>query len=112
DEFDLVVTALNAGPLKVSAVQIQDSLPTGLELVSATPSEGDRSAAGVWTLDSIPVAGIETLTLRVRATDQAAASVTARAYSLGVQRENDPDPSNDSASVTIGVASAAPGRDH
>ncbi len=111
DEFDLIVTALNAGPLKVSAVQIQDVLPTGLELLSATPSRGERDAAGVWTLDSIPVAGIETLTLEVRATSDAGASVTVEAFSLGLQRENDPNPSNDSASVTIGVAAAAPGRD-
>jgi len=111
ETFDLIVTALNAGPLKVSAVQILDSLPAGLELLSATPSRGVRDGdSGVWSLDSILPAEVETLRLRVRATSQAGAGVTVRARSLGTQRETDPVPANDSASVTISVAAPAPGR--
>ena len=106
-EFELVVSAVNAGPLTVSAVQIRDSLPVGIQLISATTSRGSRDgSSAVWSLDSIPLNGIETLRLRVRATDQAVGTVTVRAFSLGTRRENDPVPSNDSAEVTLTVAPA------
>jgi uncharacterized repeat protein (TIGR01451 family) len=113
DEFDITVTASNLGPLKASAIEIEDDLPAGLQLLSATPSRGARDlGTGVWSIDSLaPLpaqSGLATLRLRVRVTAGADSVLTVRAFSRGVQRENDIVPANDTATAVLRIVDAAP----
>src|SRR5262249_33575839 len=58
------VTATNHGPSDATGVVVTDTLPAGLTLVSATPSQGTYVAAsGVWSVGALPDDASATLTL-------------------------------------------------
>src|SRR5262249_33404315 len=55
-------TVANAGPSAASGVVVSDLLPSGLTLVTATPSQGGyTSGTGVWTVGSLAVGDAATL---------------------------------------------------
>ena len=98
------VTAHNAGPDAVTALQISDSLPAGLTLVSATPSQGTY-AAGVWNVGALAVGA--SATLQLVATVNGTTTVTNTAVRTS-STPVDPNPANDSASVSV-TGSTVPG---
>jgi uncharacterized repeat protein (TIGR01451 family) len=105
DTVALTVTALNAGPLPVTAVEIGTELTDGLDVLDATTSTGAYDpAAGLWSLDRIPVAGSETLFLSAQVAQDTSGVLEVQALSRGSQRETDPDPTNDTASVSLEVS--------
>jgi uncharacterized repeat protein (TIGR01451 family) len=54
DTVTFTVTLTNNGPSTATSVTVQDSLPTGLTFVSATPSQGTYdSGTGVWTVGTV-----------------------------------------------------------
>ncbi len=60
--FSISVT--NNGPAAAPNVVARDILPTGLDLVSATPSRGTINPAnGVWTIGNMPSGDVVTLTI-------------------------------------------------
>jgi uncharacterized repeat protein (TIGR01451 family) len=99
------VTARNNGPSDAHAVRVTDRLPTGLTLVSATPSAGTYTpASGAWLIGTLASGASATLALQATVTSSLAivnqASVTA-------QTEPDPNRSNNSAYVPINAPGLA-----
>jgi uncharacterized repeat protein (TIGR01451 family) len=70
DEVVYTITVGNDGPSPGTDVTVMDTLPAGLEFVSATPSQGTCGAASPVTcnLGSLPVGAIATVTLRATVT--------------------------------------------
>ncbi len=98
-QVSFTVTATNNGPGPAEQAVINDLLPTGLTLVSATPSAGSyNSSNGNWSIDALAVKASATLTLV--ATVDSGATVT-NAATLTSLRQPDTNPANNSDSVTL-----------
>ena len=97
------VTATNAGPSPATGVVVTDALPAGLTLVSATPSQGSYTAP-TWTVGDLNVGTPATLTI-VASVDAPGALVNQAQKTQ--QIEADPNPTNDSASVSLNAAASA-----
>ncbi|HEX8710071.1 MAG TPA: Calx-beta domain-containing protein, partial [Pyrinomonadaceae bacterium] len=107
------LTLSNAGPDAATNVQVGDSLPAGLQFVSATASTGSYDAAsGVWTVGTVAVGTPATLNITAQVQATGTITNTAEVINSGVF---DPDstPANhaaeddqSSASVSAGVAQA------
>ncbi|MEX1255828.1 MAG: beta-propeller fold lactonase family protein [Dehalococcoidia bacterium] len=104
DGEDLIytITVTNNGPDTATGVQVVDPLPDGVDLVSATPSQGTCAEAAatvtcdIGTLDNGASATIEIL---VTPTVEGVLSNTATVTGS----EEDPDSSNDSAVADVNV---------
>lgn len=95
--FTVVVT--NRGPFAAPAVTVDDALPAGVALVSATPTVGAYvPATGRWTIGPMSVGASATLT--VVATVQQPGPIVNRAVVSGVG-VTDPNPANDQDSVVV-----------
>ena len=94
------ITATNLGPSSATGVIVNDLLPAGLALVSATPSGATTyaSATGVWTVGTLANAGVATLT--IVATDNSTSPLTNTA-AKAAEFQPDPNAANDSAAVTV-----------
>ena len=100
------VTAHNAGPNATTALQVTDLLPAGLTFVSANPSQGTyTSGTGVWDVGVL--ANGASATLQITAAVNGTTTVTNTA-TRSSSSPVDPDPLNDSASVTV-TGSTLPG---
>ncbi|HEY0231420.1 MAG TPA: hypothetical protein VGC55_09220 [Dokdonella sp.] len=98
------ITATNAGPDDATGVVLGDVLPSGLVFVSATPSQGTfDDPSGDWTIGDI--ANGASVTLTITATVMQAGDITNIA-SVTASNQFDPNPSNNSAGVTINGQSA------
>ena len=97
------VTATNRGPTGATGVVVTDALPAGLTLVSATPSQGDYTAP-TWTVGAL--AANASATLVIVATVDTPGALVNRAEKTQ-QVEADPNPANDSASVTLNAVESA-----
>src|SRR6516225_2262447 len=92
------VTLTNAGPDPATNVTVQDLLPAGLSLVSATESQGAYDGAtGLWTVGQVDTTAPATLTLQARVVSPAAQTNTA---TIRHSDQFDPVPGNNSASAT------------
>ena len=94
--FSVVVT--NNGPGDATGVVVTDPLPAGLTFVSANPPPPTTydPISGVWTVGDLAVGASVTLTVTATVTSVNAATNVATVTG----REPDPDPSNNTASVT------------
>lgn len=91
------VTASNAGPSNGTGVSVNDLLPSGYSLLSATPSVGTyNSISGVWTVGNLNVGASPTLV--IVATVNASGNYQNIATISGTQ--NDPTPGNNIATST------------
>lgn len=104
--FTLVVT--NEGPADATGVVIDDVLPAGLTFVSATPSAGTYdSGTGAWTVGSLALDTAATLVL-VASVDLGTAGTTiTNAATVAALNQSDPDPSDDTDSVSLVVEGGA-----
>ncbi|PSR53277.1 hypothetical protein AHMF7605_06900 [Adhaeribacter arboris] len=99
------VTARNNGISNATNVSVLDQLPAGLQLVSATPSDGTyNSATGIWDVGNLVVNTQATLTLVVKPTTTGPISTTA---SKNGATEFDNVLSNDQATASINVTANA-----
>jgi uncharacterized repeat protein (TIGR01451 family) len=104
DTITFTVTLSNGGSNTASNVTVQDLLPSGLQFVSATPSQGSyNSSTGVWTVGTVTTGTAQTLVVSVRVTSSSPQTNTA---SISHSDQPDPNTANNSASVTINPASA------
>ena len=95
-ELTYVVVVSNAGPATATDVSLTDTLPTGVPLVSATPSQGDcETSAGTVTCDLGSIARSEQAFLDVVVT--APSEVTTITNTAVVTSSLDPNSSNDSS---------------
>jgi uncharacterized repeat protein (TIGR01451 family) len=62
DIVTFTVTIRNAGPDDATNVIVNDTIPAGLSLISATPSQGSYSG-GVWTVGTVSPSAAQTLTI-------------------------------------------------
>jgi len=99
----------NAGPASAQGVVMTDSLPAGTSFVSATATAGTAAStkkgngsAVNWNLPSLASNGSAALTLVVKVSAKAGSSLTNTA-SVSSSGPLDPNPSNNSASVTTSV---------
>ena len=101
------VTATNRGPTGATGVVVTDALPAGLTLVSATPSQGTYTAP-TWTVGAL--AADDSATLVIVATVDTPGGLVNKAEKTQ-QVEADPNPANDSASVTLNAARVGESQD-
>jgi uncharacterized repeat protein (TIGR01451 family) len=96
------ITVTNSGPDAATRVAVSDLLPAGLTYVS---DDGNGAyVAGVWDVGSVGVGAIASL--HIRATvgpGTTGTTITNRAAVARLDQE-DPDPTNDSATVDITIA--------
>ena len=67
DNVTFTIKATNLGPNSASGVQVSDLLPTGLDYVSSSASEGSyNNTTGIWNIGTIANGAFATLTIRVK----------------------------------------------
>lgn len=99
-DYSLIVT--NQGPHATGDVEVADSLPAGLDFVSATPAQGSCSfAAGTLSCDLGVLASGAMATVMVRTTSTQAGTITNTASVIG--NASDPDLENNADSATTSV---------
>jgi large repetitive protein len=97
-QVTFTVTATNLGPSPATGVAVTDQLQAGLSFVSATPSQGTYDpVSGVWTVGSIVATQSAELSITATVTQAGAFTNTATKTAAN---EEDPNPGNDSASVS------------
>ncbi|QQV02428.1 MULTISPECIES: DUF11 domain-containing protein [Chryseobacterium] len=92
------ITASNLGPDPATSVIVNDVLPSGYTLVSATPSVGTWTAPN-WTIGNLAVGGTATLT--IIATVRAGGAYANTATISGISTQIDPVSANNSATATV-----------
>jgi uncharacterized repeat protein (TIGR01451 family) len=99
DTVAFTITLSNLGPDPATNVTVGDALPSGLTLLSATPSAGTyNSTTGLWTVGTVATSVAPTLTLTARVVSPAPETNTAR---ITHSDQFDPDSSNNSAGATV-----------
>ncbi len=95
------LTVQNGGPANATNVTVNEPLPAGETLVSATPSQGTCSGTVTCNLGSIPNGGSATITIVANVTAPCGSTLTNTATVSGDQP--DPNPSNNSSSASAFV---------
>jgi uncharacterized repeat protein (TIGR01451 family) len=105
DQFSYTLKASNAGPNDSMSTTVTDTLPSGVTLVSATPSSGTCSGTTTVTCNvgAVFAGDSATVTLTVKAAAPGTATNTASVSSS----EPDSSPANNSASVSVTISPAA-----
>ncbi|WP_334056460.1 isopeptide-forming domain-containing fimbrial protein [Polaribacter sp. P097] len=104
DIITYTIQAENKGPARATGLTITDALPTGLTLVSATPSEGTWTNPN-WNVGNLEVGNIETLTLQVRVDMNTGGQTIVNTISK-TQDQTDSDDTTDDLEESITVTSA------
>jgi uncharacterized repeat protein (TIGR01451 family)/fimbrial isopeptide formation D2 family protein len=101
DTITFTIEVDNFGPDAATQVVVNDQLPAGLTFVSASPSTGTY-AGGVWTVGTVAAGGSATLTVTATVDAPASPGIPQPATNTATVsgREYDPDPSNNTDSVT------------
>ncbi|PAT36519.1 DUF11 domain-containing protein [Vandammella animalimorsus] len=97
DEVTFTITVTNDGPSTAQAVTVNEQLPSGYTLVSATPGVGNYTAP-TWTVGDLANAASATLT--VKATVNATGDYANTATVSSTTTPGD-DPSNNSGTATV-----------
>jgi len=103
DTITYTVTISNKGKDTASGVTILDRIPSGLQFVSAIPSQGSYDAGtGIWTVGTVDTLFARTLSIRAIVLPPASGIPVPQTNTASVHTSDqyDPDPSNDSDSVT------------
>lgn len=104
DTVTYTITASAGGPQVSPAVKVTEALPSAVTLVSATASTGSYSG-GVWTIGDLAVGASATLALKVtvNVTVPAGTTITDTVTASESTTVVDPNPSNNTASVSFTV---------
>ena len=105
ETLTFTVTVTNNGPGPASGVVVNDLIPSGLTLQSATPSAGAYSTGtGNWTLASWLASGASaTLTMKASVDAGTADSTLINTASVTASDQTDLDDGNDSDSTAVTV---------
>ncbi|WP_326594909.1 DUF7507 domain-containing protein [Streptomyces sp. NBC_01803] len=94
------LTVRNSGPNQATGVTVSDPLPDALAFLSATGSPGTYDPdTGLWSIGDLANGATATLTLRAKATTAGPLTNTATVHG----DEKDPNPANNTDTVTICV---------
>src|SRR5262249_15910531 len=93
------LTAVNHGPAGASNVVLTDTLPAGVELVSATASAGSCAGSNPVTCTAASLASGSTLTATIVAPVLPSASGTLVDTATATSDQSDPNPTNNSAAA-------------
>ena len=100
------VTVNNLGFDDATNVSVTDALPSGLTFVSSTPGQGSYDpTTGVWTVGTVSPNAAQTLVLMATVVGTAESTNTA---TITHADQFDPNPDNNSSSVTIIPMTAPP----
>ena len=101
DNVTFTITLENLGPSAAQAVSLTDTLPAGLQFVSATPSTGTFSG-GVWTLGTVASGATPTLSLVAKVLAPPSGPVSPQQNSAtATSTTPDPDPENNTGTSTV-----------
>ncbi|MFN4086268.1 MAG: Ig-like domain-containing protein [Spirosomataceae bacterium] len=98
-EVTFTITAQNTGNTAATNVRIEDQLPAGLTLISATPSQGTWTAP-TWSIPTLGAGQTATLTLRVRVGVDGVTTNVARLVTLD---QTDTNQGNNSSQACLTV---------
>lgn len=109
-QLTYTLTAANLGPSSTSAVTLYNSLPLGLDYVSATSSQGscsyDAATTGIeCAIGNLASGANAVVTVKVKASK--VGSITNSASVIASTAIPDPDTSNNQASTTVSVTSSS-----
>lgn len=108
DRITYTVTMTNNGPADATSVQLTDALPTGVTLVTPTPSQGTyNTTSGLWTVGALTNGTSATLTLEVVVDDGTAGTTITNTTSGLSGTVLGGSTTDDTGSVAITVATAA-----
>jgi uncharacterized repeat protein (TIGR01451 family) len=106
EQLTYTVVVANDGPSDASGVTVTDILPAQLDYATSSATTGSfNTGTGVWEVGALAAGTNATLTLVADVDPSAADSVVNVAVVAGA--ENDPDPANDTASVSTQVERSA-----
>ena len=106
DTVNVEIVLSNIGGLAATAIEVVDSLPAGLALLSSSATRGTYSSAtGRWTVGDIMPNESDTLRLRGRITSGFLGTLTNVARIAPLVSEADVNPGNNIASVGVTVVS-------
>ncbi|MCB9464485.1 MAG: DUF11 domain-containing protein [Candidatus Eisenbacteria bacterium] len=111
DLIEFVVGVTNTGPRDASAVRVEDALPNGLVLQSATPEVG-TFVDGIWTIGDLGVGMRVKMLVEVEVAAGTAGTTITNTASLLDMDVPDPNPDNDSASASVSILGADLDLDH
>jgi uncharacterized repeat protein (TIGR01451 family)/fimbrial isopeptide formation D2 family protein len=103
DTVSFTITLGNLGPNSAANVRVDDLLPAGLRLESATPSAGTYDAGtGVWTLGTVAANAVETLVIAAEVRRPAAGPVPAiDNTATATTTTTDPNPGNNTDTAHV-----------
>ena len=110
DQVNFQIEVTNAGPDPATGLVVQDSLPVGLEFVSAIPASGTfNSVSGLWDIGGLAVETSTTLSIVAKAIEPGVSINTAQVQQVD-QLDPDSSPGNqvgsedDQSSVSVTAA--------
>ncbi|MFC1713662.1 C10 family peptidase [Candidatus Poribacteria bacterium] len=107
DDIVYIVTVTNNGPNTATNVGITDQLPSEVDYVSATVSQGSyNNGTGLWTVGSLSNGASVVLTITARVDESACAGSITNTASISAADQTDTNTSNNSASADITVECA------
>jgi uncharacterized repeat protein (TIGR01451 family) len=110
DAITYEVFVTNAGPDDATGVQVTDTLPAGLSIVSTSATQGSyHQATGVWDVGSLAVGETAGLQIRARVESGTAGTTITNRANVSAADQSDPTPGDDADSAPIGVEAAGGG---
>lgn len=105
ETVNFTVTVTNNGPENATEIDVNETLPTGLTLVQATPSQGAyNQISKIWEVGSLANGNSATLTLETTVNSNVSQdSLINKAFIQGLN-QSDPIIANDTSAVTIYIS--------
>jgi uncharacterized repeat protein (TIGR01451 family) len=107
EDLTYTITVTNNGPSSATAVTLTDTLPSGVAVVSVSPSQGSCGGTSTITcsVGSLGSGGVATITIRVTAPTTTGSVSNSASVSAG---QPDPVSANNTAAVSTSVAETSP----
>lgn len=109
DTVQVTVVVSNAGPLAATALEVRDTIPSGVDFLSSSTTRGTYdSGTGLWPVGDLAVGAADTLVIRMEVTNPGPGTVRNTAQSLGSLLEVDPIAGNNGAVIFLNILPPIP----